>query len=83
MFLHADTYMCQIWYAYVKVQDDLAQTQIHNENIILILRTNHTEVWNVCDMSFQGATCVKYYLIMSKDKKLWTEHEAMSKTIYS
>ena len=39
MFLHADTYMCQICYAYVKVQDDLAQTQIHNENIILILRT--------------------------------------------
>ena len=38
MLSHGNTPKCQIWYAFAKSKDDLAQTQIHGENIIFILR---------------------------------------------
>ena len=68
MLSHDDTPMCQIWYAYVK----LAQTQIHGENIILILRQKVKVIQRSCTFVTHHPMVIhsyaKYGMTMSKDK---------------
>ena len=78
MLSHGDIPMCQIWFAYV----DLAQIQIHGDNMILMLRPK-VKVMNVCDTSSHGETLmcqIRYDLVCQKTKKLRPEHKATSQT---
>ena len=63
-----DTRLCQIWDAYVK--GDIAQTQIHGENVILILLPK-VKVMTICDTMSYGDTLMCQTYDYVKDKKLW------------
>ena len=70
--------ICQILQAYVNKQVYLAQTQIHCENIILILRLKVKVIQKSCMYTTHHPQCITQYDYAKGQKRLWPKHKAMS-----